>query len=136
MAQVEMGIESLRQSLKSDQWTVNLKENGAERYLAIWIDPAQADAIAVKLQGISVSRPSTHDLLVELLRLWGAIVDSIVVCDLKDDTFYAKLILHIDAGQMEIDSRPSDALALVVRVGVPIFVEEVVLDKAGITIAP
>lgn len=69
MAQVEMEIESLRRSLKSDQWTINLKEKGAERYLAIWVDAAQADAIAVKLQGVSVSRPSTHDLLVQLLRL-------------------------------------------------------------------
>ena len=134
MTAVEMEIESLRRSLKSDQWTVNLKEKGAERYLAIWINPAQADAIAVKLQGVSVSRPLTHDLLVELLRLWGANVDSIIVCDLKNDTFYAKIILHVDAGEMEIDSRPSDALALAVRVGAPILVEEVVLQKAAFTL--
>jgi len=129
-----MEIESLRRGLKSDQWTVNLKEKGAERYLAIWVDPAQSDAIAVKLQGVSVSRPLTHDLLVELLRLWGANVDSIVVCDLKNDTFYAKIILHVDAGEIKIDSRPSDALALAVRVGAPILVEEVVLEKAAFTL--
>jgi len=134
MTAVEMEIESLRRSLKSDQWTLNLKEKGAERYLAIWVDPAQADAIAVKLQGISVSRPLTHDLLVQLLRLWGASVDSIIVCDLRDDIFYAKILLHVDAGQMELDSRPSDALAIAVRVGAPILVEEVVLQKAAFTL--
>ena len=134
MTAVEMEIESLRRSLKSDQWTVNLKEKGAERYLAIWVDPAQADAIAVKLQGISVSRPLTHDLLVQLLRLWGASVDSIIVCDLKNNTYYAKILLHVDDGQMELDSRPSDALAMAVRVGAPILVEEVVLQKAAFTL--
>ena len=134
MTAVEMEIESLRRSLKSDQWTVNLKEKGAERYLAIWVDPAQADAIAVKLQGISVSRPLTHDLLVQLLRLWGASVDSIIVHDLKNNTYYAKILLHVDAGQMELDSRPSDALAVAVRVGAPILVEEVVLQKAAFTL--
>ena len=134
MTAVEMEIESLRRSLKSDQWTVNLKEKGAERYLAIWIDPAQADAIAVKLQGISVSRPLTHDLLVQLLRLWGASVDSIIICDLKNNTYYAKILLHVDAGQMELDSRPSDALAMAVGVGAPILVEEMVLQKAAFTL--
>ena len=134
MTAVQMEIESFRRSLKSDQWTVNLKEKGAERYLAIWVDPPQADAIAVKLQGISVSRPLTHDLLVQLLRRWGASVDSIIVCDLKNNTYYAKILLHVDAGQMELDSRPSDALAMAVRVGAPILVEEVVLQKAAFTL--
>jgi bifunctional DNase/RNase len=133
MTAVEMKIESLRRSLKSDHWTVNLKEKRAERYLTIWVNSAQADAIAVKLQGLSVSRPSTHDLSVELLRLWGASVDSIIVCDLRDDVFYAKILLHVDAGQIELDSRPSDALAIAVRVGAPILVEEAVLQKAAFT---
>ena len=134
MTAVEMEIESLRRSLKSDQWAVNLKEKGAERYLAIWVDPAQADAIAVKLQGISVSRPLTHDLLVQLLRLWGASVDSIIICDLKNNTYYAKILLHVDAGQTELDSHPSDALVMAVRVRTPILVEEVVLQKAAFTL--
>lgn len=134
MPAVEMEIESLRRSLKSDQWTVNLKEKGAERYLTIWVDPAQADAIAVKLQGIFVPRPLTHDLLVQLLRLWGVSIDSIIVCDLKNNTYYAKILLHVDDGQMELDSRPSDALAMAVRVGAPILVEEVVLQKAAFTL--
>ena len=134
MPAVEMEIESLRRSLKSDQWTVNLKEKGAKRYLAIWVDPAQADAIAVKLQGISVPRPLTHDLLVQVLRLWGVSIDSIIVCDLNNNTYYAKILLHVDDGQMELDSRPSDALAMAVRVGAPILVEEVVLQKAAFTL--
>ena len=87
-----------------------------------------------KLQGISIFRPLTHDLLVQLLRLWGASVDSIIVCDLKNNTYYAKILLHVDDGQMELDSRPSDALAMAVRVGAPILVEEVVLQKAAFTL--
>ncbi|MFC2022885.1 bifunctional nuclease family protein, partial [Chloroflexota bacterium] len=111
---------------------VILKEKAAERYLPIWIGPAEADAIAVKLQGVSVPRPLTHDLLHSVIDALGAKVNSIIVSDLKSDTFYAKLILNVDGGQMEIDSRPSDALALAVRADVSIFATEEVLDKAGI----
>ena len=129
---IEMIIDSIRVSLMNYQRVVILKEKMAERYLPIWIGPAEADAIAVKLQDVSVPRPLTHDLLCSVIDNLGATVNSIVVNDLKSDTFYAKIILNIDGGQMEIDSRPSDALALAVRAEVPIFAEEVVLDKAGI----
>ncbi len=129
---IEMCIDSIRVSLMNYQRVVILKEKVAERYLPIWIGPAEADAIAVKLQGVSVPRPLTHDLLSSVIESLGASIDSIIVRDLKKDTFYAKIILHVDGGQMEIDSRPSDALALAVRVGAPIFVEEGVMDKAGI----
>jgi len=107
-------------------------EKAAYRYLPIWIGPAEADAIAVKLQEVNVPRPLTHDLLRSVIDALGASIDSIIVSELKNDTFYAKIILNVDGKQMEVDSRPSDALALAVRVGVPIYAEEVVLDKAGI----
>ncbi len=129
---IEMTIDSIRVSLKNYQRVVILKEKLADRYLPIWIGPAEADAIAVKLQGVSVPRPLTHDLLRSVVDAFGARVDSVVVNDLKNDTFYAKITLDVDGGQMEVDSRPSDALALAVRVEVPIYVEESVLDKAGI----
>ena len=129
---IEMTIDSIRVSLMNYQRVVILKEKIAERYLPIWIGPAEADAIAVKLQGVTVPRPMTHDLLSSIIDALGASIDSIIVNDLKNDTFYAKIILNVDGGQMEVDSRPSDALALAVRVEVPIYVEEVVLDKAGI----
>jgi bifunctional DNase/RNase len=129
---VEMTIDSIRVSLMNYQRVVMLKEKMAERYLPIWIGPAEADAIAVKLQGVNVPRPLTHDLLSTVINTLGATINSIVVSDLKNDTFYAKIIFDVDGGQMEVDSRPSDALALAVRVEVPIYAEEIVLDKASI----
>jgi bifunctional DNase/RNase len=129
---IEMVIDSIRVSLMNYQRVVILKEKIADRYLPIWIGPAEADAIAVKLQDVTVPRPLTHDLLRSVIDALGATIDSIIVSDLKNDTFYAKVILNVDGKQMEVDSRPSDALALAVRAGVPIYAEEGVLDKAGI----
>jgi hypothetical protein len=129
---IEMTIDSIRVSLMNYQRVVILKEKMADRYLPIWIGPAEADAIAVKLQEVNVPRPLTHDLLRSVIDALGASIDSIIVSDLKNDTFYAKIILNVDGKQMEVDSRPSDALALAVRAGVPIYAEEMVLDKAGI----
>lgn len=129
---IEVTIDSIRVSLMNYQRVVILKEKAADRYLPIWIGPAEADAIAVKLQGVNVPRPLTHDLLSSVIDTLGATVSSIIVNDLKNDTFYAKLILDIDGKQVEIDSRPSDALALAVRTGVPIYADEAVMDKAGI----
>jgi len=129
---IEMTIDSIRVSLMNYQRVVILKEKDADRYLPIWIGPAEADAIAVKLQDVTVPRPLTHDLLRSVIDVLGATVSSIIVSELKNDTFYAKIVLSVDGGQTEVDSRPSDALALAVRVNVPIFAEEIVLDKAGI----
>jgi bifunctional DNase/RNase len=129
---IEMSIDSIRISLMNYQRVVILKEKMAKRYLPIWIGPAEADAIAVKLQGVNVPRPLTHDLLGLVIDSLGANIDSIIVSDLKSDTFYAKIVLSIDGGQIEIDSRPSDALALAVRADAPIYADEAVLDKAGI----
>ncbi|MFH1382260.1 MAG: bifunctional nuclease family protein [Chloroflexota bacterium] len=129
---IEMTIDSIRVSLMNYQRVVILKEKVADRYLPIWIGAAEADAIAVKLQGVNIPRPLTHDLLRSVIDALGASINSIIVNDLKNDTFFAKIILNVDGKQMEIDSRPSDALALAVRVQVPIYVDESVLDKAGI----
>lgn len=129
---IEMTIDSIRMSLMNYQRVVILKEKEAERYLPIWIGPAEADSIAVKLQDVSVPRPLTHDLLRTVIDALGAVVVSIIVCDLRNDTFYAKIILSVDGENLEIDSRPSDAIALAVRAEVSIYAEESVLDKAGI----
>ncbi len=129
---IEMSIDSIRISLMNYQRVVILKEKMAKRYLPIWIGPAEADAIAVKLQGVNVPRPLTHDLLGLVIDSLGANIDSIIVSDLNSDTFYAKIVLSVDGGQIEIDSRPSDALALAVRADAPIYADEAVLDKAGI----
>lgn len=129
---IEMTIDSIRVSLMNYQRVVILREKGTNRYLPIWIGPSEADAIAVKLQNVELSRPLTHDLLQSVITTLGASVDYIVVSGLKDDTFYANLALSVDGEKLDIDSRPSDALALAVRVGAPIYAEETVLEKAGI----
>jgi len=132
MAMIEMTIDSIRVSLMNYQRVVILKETDTERYLPIWIGAAEADAIAVKLQSVNVPRPLTHDLLQSVIETLGATINSIVVSDLKNDTFYARILLNVDGEVMEVDSRPSDALALAVRAEVTIYAEESVLDKAGI----
>ena len=129
---IEMVIESIRVSLMNYQRVVILKEKESDRYLPIWIGPAEADAIAVRLQEVAVSRPLTHDLLRSIIDALGGSIQYIVVNDLTNDTFYARIIMDVDGRTMEIDSRPSDAIALAVRVQVPIFAEEAVLEKAGV----
>lgn len=128
----EMVIDSIRVSLLNYQRVVILKEKDSDRYLPIWIGPAEADAIAVKLQDVKVPRPLTHDLLHQVITDLGAAVDRIIVSGLDHDTFFAKVVLSADGNQVQVDSRPSDALALAVRVKVPIFAEEEVMDKAGV----
>lgn len=127
-----MTIESIRVSLMNYQRVVILKEKESDRYLPIWIGPAEADAIAVRLQEVSVARPLTHDLLRSVIDSLGASIDYVIVNDLSNDTFFARIMLQIDGRVMEIDSRPSDAIALAVRVQVPIFADESVLEKAGV----
>jgi uncharacterized protein len=129
---IEMTIESIRVSIMNYQRVVILKEKNAERYLPIWIGAAEADAIAVRLQEVAVARPLTHDLLRSVIDSLGAHVNSVVVHDLANDTFYARIVLDVDGKQLEVDSRPSDAIALAVRAEVPIFAEESVLDRAGV----
>ena len=129
---LEMTIDSIRVSPMNYQRVVILKEKDADRYLPIWIGPAEADAIAVKLQDLSVPRPLTHDLLRTIIDTLGASIQHILVNDLQNDTFYAKITIQANGATKELDCRPSDAVALAVRAEVPIYVEESVLDKAGI----
>lgn len=128
----EMTIESVRLSLMNYQRVVILREKGSDRYLPIWIGPSEADAIAVRLQDVAVARPLTHDLLRNMIEELGGKVAYIVVNDLSNDTFFARIIIDRDGETLEIDSRPSDAIALAVRVEVPIYAEDAVLDSAGV----
>jgi hypothetical protein len=131
---IEMIIDSLRSSTIGYQRVVILKEKEAERYLPIWIGPAEADAIAIKLQNIATPRPLTHDLICNVINILGANVSSVVVSDLHNDTFYARIILSVNGKEVELDSRPSDAIAIAVRTKAPVYAEELILDKAGIII--
>ncbi len=103
----EMTIDSIRVSLMNYQRVVILKEKDADRYLPIWIGAAEADAIAVKLQDVAVPRPLTHDLLQAMIEVLGATVNSVVVSDLKNDTFYARIVLNVESEVVEVDSRPA-----------------------------
>jgi hypothetical protein len=127
-----MTIESIRVSLMNYQRVVILREKDSDRYLPIWIGPAEADAIAVRLQDVQVARPLTHDLLRDAIGQLGATVEYVVINDLSNDTFFARIMLQVDGRSVEIDSRPSDAIALAVRAQVPIFADESVLEKAGV----
>jgi bifunctional DNase/RNase len=129
---IELTIESIRVSLRNYQRVVILREKDADRYLPIWIGPAEADAIAVRLQEVTVARPLTHDLLTSVIEQLGGTVRSIVVNDLSNDTFFARIHVERDGQIIEVDSRPSDAIAIAVRTGVPIYVDESVLDRAGV----
>jgi bifunctional DNase/RNase len=131
---LEMSVESIRVSLINYQRVVILKEKESDRFLPIWIGPAEADAIAIELQEVAVARPLTHDLLKSIITALGAKVMSIIINDLATDTFYARIILDANGRHVEIDSRPSDAIALAVRVKVPIYAEESVLERAGIVL--
>lgn len=130
---IEVKIDSIQVSLTSEHRVVILKDVKTERYLPIWIGPYEADAITIRLQGVEVSRPLTHDLIKNVIGEMGGEVSHIVVGDLRNDTFYARISVKINGRQLTIDSRPSDAIALAVRVNVPIFVEEDVMAQAGIT---
>src|SRR2546421_11642218 len=128
---VEMTVESVRINLATQQRVVILKATKQERYLLIWIANAEAYAIAVELQGTNSPRPLTHDLLKNVIGELGAKIVSIVISDLVDEIFYARIVLDVAGRHVEIDSRPSDAIALAVRAKTSIFVDESVLERAA-----
>jgi bifunctional DNase/RNase len=129
---VEMEVESVRVHMLSSRHVVILKEADRDRYLPIWIGPWEASAIAMKLQGLTPERPLTHDLFAATLEELGARVDRVVISDLADETFHARLVLVRDGRTVDVDARPSDALALAVRTSTRIFAAETVLDQAAL----
>ncbi len=130
---VEVKIESIRVSLMSQYRVVILKDLASNRYLPIWIGPYEADAITIHLQEVQVPRPLTHDLIVKIIEELDAKVDYVYVSDLNNDTFYARVVLKVRDRELSIDSRPSDAVAIAVRVECPIYVNEEVMERAGVT---
>lgn len=129
---IEMAVESIRVSKTDYQPVVILKEKGGELHLPIWIGLLEANAISVVLDGVKVPRPLTPDLLYSILDGMGASVDYIVITDIKDNIFYANISVKANWTRMEIDARPSDAIAIALRTKAPIYVKKSVLDKAGI----
>ena len=131
---IEMNLVGVRVELPTNQPIVLLKEKEGERFLPIWIGAMEATAIAFALQGIVTARPMTHDLMKNLLEEIGAQVERIVITELRDGTFYAVIQMQSNGSSVEVSSRPSDAIALAVRVNVPVFANEEVLTEASIVI--
>lgn len=132
---IETVVESIRVSLVTQHRVVILKEVDGERHLPIWIGSYEAEAIAMELQGVTASRPLPYDLMRGIIDDLGGAVERISVTDLSDDVFFARIILRQNGREIEVDSRPSDAIALAVRAHVPIMVDEAVMEKAGVVLS-
>jgi bifunctional DNase/RNase len=133
MMEVEMKIRGLMMDPVTNMPIVILKDTNGAAVLPIWVGIYEANAIALEIEKVTTPRPMTHDLLRNLLLGLEARVHKVVVSDLRDDTFYALIWLEKDGQVMSIDSRPSDALALALRVDCPIFVDEEVLKNSKVS---
>jgi bifunctional DNase/RNase len=131
---IEVVVESIRVNMANYKRVVMLKEKESTRYLPIWIGHFEADAIAIPMQKVPINRPLTHDLLRSAIEELGARLEHVLIHDLADETFYAWLVINQDGRSINVDARPSDAIALAIRANVPIYVEEKVLDSAGMNV--
>jgi uncharacterized protein len=127
---LEMKVKQLALDPLSNMPMIVLRDEEEKRSLPIWVGLAEANAIALELEKIPTARPMTHDLIRNILESVGARVTKVVVNDLKENTFYAVIHLRLGANDLTVDSRPSDAIALALRVDAPIYVDEEVLNKA------
>lgn len=129
---IRVNVDSIRVSLLTQHRVVVLREVDSRRYLPIWIGPFEAEAIATAIQGHEPARPMTHDLLKSIIGDMGGTINHILVSDIQDQTFYARIVIDQHGSTLEIDARPSDAIALAVRTDVPIFVNPQVIDQVGV----
>ena len=132
---IPLDLIGIRIELPTNTPILLLKEQDGDRYLPIWINTPEATSIALARDGIQPERPLTHDLLATVIDELDAEVKDVVVTELKGGTFYADLTLTVDDGERVISSRPSDAVALAVRVDAPLFAQRRVLDEAGVQIS-
>ncbi|HEX5826396.1 MAG TPA: bifunctional nuclease family protein [Candidatus Limnocylindrales bacterium] len=130
---IEMIVDSVRVHMRTGRHVLVLRETDRARLLMIWVGVNEANAIAMKLQGVTPERPLTHDLMVNMLEATGIRLDRIIISDLADETFHARLVLVGPDSRQEVDARPSDSIALAVRTGAPIFATVDVLDRAATT---
>lgn len=130
---VEVVIDSVRVSLMSPQRLVVLRQTDVDRYLPIWVGPYEAEAITVALQEIEMIRPLTHDLLKNVFNIFNAQIKKVEIVALREDIFYGNIVAESNGQVINIDSRPSDAIAIAVRAHVPIMVDPSVMTSAAIT---
>src|SRR5215204_5921946 len=131
---IETTVESIRVSLVTQHRVVILKEVDGDRHLPIWIGAYEAEAIAMELQGVTPTRPLPYDLMRTILGDLGATVERIIIADLSQEVFFARVIVDHSGRTLEIDSRPSDAIALAVRTCGRIMVDDAVIERAGVTL--
>lgn len=129
---IEVSIDSIRVSLMSQQRIVILREKNNDRYLAIWIGVYEAEAITMALQEVQVARPLTWDLLRNTIGALDARILRVEVVAIREDTFYGNIVIEVNGQELNIDSRPSDAIALAVRANAPIFAAREVMEAAGV----
>ena len=132
----EMRVVGVRVELPANQPILLLRETTGDRYLPIWIGAWEASAIAMRLQGLQAERPLTHDLFAAALQRLGVRVERVVISELADETYHARIHLQRDGFEVEVDARPSDALALAVRAEVPIYAADEVLAQAALSSDP
>ena len=130
----ELSIDSIRVSLSNYQRVVILKLKSKEMFIPNWVGPSEADAIAIKLQKVSLPRPLTHDLVISLLESLSISIEYVLIESMKDETFFAKIAIKNNDKIVMIDSRASDAIALAVRVTCPIYANEDVVEKVSVTL--
>ncbi len=129
---IEVKVDSLRVSLTNQQRIIVLKQVDDDRYLPIWIGPYESEAITIALQEVEISRPQTHDLVKNAIELMEGRIMYAAIKDLKDDIFYGVLRIALEDREVELDSRPSDAIAIAIRAHVPIFASKKVMEEASI----
>jgi len=129
---IETTVESIRVSLVTQNRVVILKEVDGERHLPIWIGAYEAEAIAMELQGIPATRPLPYDLMRSMLTDLGVTIEQIVISELNDQVFFARIVLEHSGRTLELDSRPSDAIALAVRTSARILVADSIMDQVGV----
>lgn len=126
---IEVIVKESSPDFASGQYKVVLHDNKADRILAIWVGHFEGSAIALGLEEAWTPRPMTHDLAINLLKVLEVHVDRVIITDLKENTFYAVICLVRDGKEIQLDSRPSDALAIAVRLKCPVFVSKHLSDK-------
>lgn len=131
---IRVTVDSIRVNLLTQSRMVMLREVDNRRYLPIWIGAFEAEAIGSAMQGQEPPRPLTHDLLKNIITELDGSVQYIAVVELQENTYFARIVVEVRGMRREIDARPSDAIALGIRVDAPIFVAEQVLDQAGVTL--
>lgn len=130
---LQMRVDKVAMEVEGEQSVVILKDIEGKQMLPIWIGMLEATSIALEVEGIKPARPLSHDLMKNIISALGAEVTMVFIYDLKDNTFYGQVLLRVGEDTIEIDARPSDAIALALRTGAPIFVSEKVMEEAGVS---